>query len=129
MRYEVLTGLSCGQLHELSARIFQRAGDVTRPGGRPAGIGLVRSVSMVVTLMRKNITQEVAGAVFRVSPAHGQPPLGPAAAADPGRGAGCVPHRARSPGRERCWQTAPCARSGTGPRSRACSPPRPDTPA
>ena len=67
MRYEVLTGLSCGQLHELSARIFQRAGDVTRPGGRPAGIGLVRSVAMVVTLMRKNITREMAGAISRIS--------------------------------------------------------------
>jgi len=64
LRYETL---SYGQLHELSARIFQRAGDVTRPGGRPAGIGLVRSVAMVVTLMRKNITQEIAGAIFGVS--------------------------------------------------------------
>ena len=40
-----------------------------RPGGRPAAIGLFRSVAMVVTLMRKNITQEVAGAVFGVSQA------------------------------------------------------------
>ena len=67
MRYEALTGLSYGQLHELSARICQRAGDVTRPGGRPAGIGLVRSVAMVVTLMRKNITREMAGAISRIS--------------------------------------------------------------
>jgi len=69
LRHEVLTGLSYGQLHELAARIFQRAGDVVRVGGRPAAIGLFRSVAMVVTLMRKNITQETAGAIFGVSQA------------------------------------------------------------
>ena len=69
MRYEVLTGLRYEQLHQLSLRILGRAGDVVRPGGRPAAIGLFRSVAMVVTLMRKNITQEVAGAVFGVSQA------------------------------------------------------------
>jgi DDE superfamily endonuclease/Helix-turn-helix of DDE superfamily endonuclease len=67
LRYETLTGLSCGQLHELTARILQRCGDVVRAGGRPAGIGLLGSVAMVVTLMRKNITQEAAGAIFGVS--------------------------------------------------------------
>ena len=69
MRYEVLTGLRYEQLHQLSLRILGRAGDVVRPGGRPAAIGLFGSVAMVVTLMRKNITQEVAGAVFGVSQA------------------------------------------------------------
>ena len=69
MRYEVLTGLRHEQLHELSLRILGRAGDVVRRGGRPAAIGLLGSVAMVVTLMRKNITQEVAGAVFGVSQA------------------------------------------------------------
>lgn len=69
MRYETLTGLRHEQLHELSARVAERAGDVVQPGGRPAGIGLFRSVAMVVTLMRKNITQEVAGAIFGVSQA------------------------------------------------------------
>ena len=69
MRYEVLTGLRHEQLQELSLRVLGRAGDVVRAGGRPAAIGLLGSVAMVVTLMRKNITQEVAGALFGVSQA------------------------------------------------------------
>jgi len=99
LRYEVLTGLTYGQLHELSARIWERAGDVVRPGGRPAGISLVRSAARVVTLMRKNITQEMAGAIFGVS----QPtvsrrwdllrPLIGAVLAD------CVPHPAEIAGK------------------------------
>jgi DDE superfamily endonuclease len=67
LRYETLTGLGYGQLHELAARIWQHAGDVVRDGGRPAAVGLVRSVALVVTLMRRNMTQEAAGAVFGVS--------------------------------------------------------------
>jgi hypothetical protein len=69
LRYEVLTGLRHEQLQELSLRIRGRAGGVVRAGGRPAAIGLLGSVAMVVTLMRKNITQEVAGALFGVSQA------------------------------------------------------------
>jgi len=61
LRYETLTGLSHGQLGELAARITAVTGDVVRPGGAPAAIGLFKSVAMVVTLMRKNLTQEVAG--------------------------------------------------------------------
>ncbi len=64
LRYETLTGLSGGQLAELAARITARLGDVVRPGGAPAATGLFRSVALVVTLMRKNLTREVAGAVF-----------------------------------------------------------------
>jgi hypothetical protein len=67
LRYEVLTGMRYDQLHELTARIWQHTGDIVRPGGRPAAIGLFPSVVMVVALMRKNITQEVAGAIFGVS--------------------------------------------------------------
>jgi hypothetical protein len=67
LRYETLTGLSHGQLAELAARITGRLGDVVRPGGAPAAIGLFRSVAMVVTLMRRNFTQEAAGAVFGCS--------------------------------------------------------------
>jgi hypothetical protein len=67
LRYEVLTGLRHEQLHELALRIHERSGDVTRPGGRQAAIGLLGSVAMVVTLMRNNITQEAAGAIFGVS--------------------------------------------------------------
>lgn len=67
MRYETLTGLSYGQLHELTARVAGRLGEIVRPGGRPAATGLSGSVAMVVTLMRKNITQEAAGAIFGCS--------------------------------------------------------------
>jgi hypothetical protein len=35
--------------------------------GRPYALGLFRSVTMVVALMRKNVTQELAGAIFGVS--------------------------------------------------------------
>ncbi len=67
LRYEAITGLTRGQLAELSARVAPVIGDVAAPGGRPAAIGLFRSVAMVVALMRKNLTQDVAGAFFRVS--------------------------------------------------------------
>jgi len=64
-----MTGLSRGQLAELAARVAAVIGDVVRPGGAPAAIGLFRSVAMVVTLMRTNITQQVAGGIFAVSQA------------------------------------------------------------
>ncbi len=67
LRYETLTGLSRGQLAELTGRIAGVLADVVQPGGAPAVIGLFKSVAMVVTLMRKNLTQEVAGAVFGCS--------------------------------------------------------------
>src|SRR5260370_38065880 len=67
LRYETLTGLSHGQLAELAARITGLPADVVQPGGAPAAIGLFRSVAMVVTLMRENLTQEVAGAIFGCS--------------------------------------------------------------
>jgi len=67
LRYETLTGLSRGQLAELAARITGLLADVVQPGGAPAAIGLFGSVAMVVTLMRKNLTQEVAGAIFGCS--------------------------------------------------------------
>ncbi|WP_406292133.1 transposase family protein [Embleya sp. NBC_00896] len=40
---------------------------VVKPGGRPAAIGLYQSVMLVLCLMRQNLPQEVAGAVFGVS--------------------------------------------------------------
>lgn len=67
LRYEAITGLTRGQLAELTARVAGVIGDVAAPGGRPAAIGLLRSVAMVVALMRKNLTQDVAGAFFGVS--------------------------------------------------------------
>ena len=67
MDYEVLTGLSAGQLLVLAMRCRELIGDVVRPGGRPAVIELCRSVGLVVFLMRRNPVQVVAGAVFGVS--------------------------------------------------------------
>ena len=49
-----MTGLRPGQLTELAARVAAAIGDVVRPGGSPAVIGLYRSAAMVVTLMRTN---------------------------------------------------------------------------
>lgn len=66
MRYEATTGLTDGQLTELTARV----GEIIDPlvsAGRPYALGLFRSVAMVVALMRTNITQEFAGAIFGVS--------------------------------------------------------------
>src|SRR5919201_3626707 len=61
-----MTGLSDGQLTELVARVHQVHGELISRG-RPYALGLFRSVAMVVALMRKNITQEFAGAIFGVS--------------------------------------------------------------
>lgn len=67
LRYEAMTGLDDGQLTELVARVHVVCGDRFVSGGRPVALGLFRSVVMVVCLLRKNLTQEVAGAVFGVS--------------------------------------------------------------
>ena len=56
-------GADARQLGELSARVAVVIGDITRS----AAIGLYRSVAMVAALMRKNLTPEVAGAIFGVS--------------------------------------------------------------
>src|SRR5919201_2645009 len=61
-----MTGLSDGQLTELVARVHQVHGELISRG-RPYALGLFRSVAMVVALMRKNITQVFAGAIFGVS--------------------------------------------------------------
>jgi hypothetical protein len=50
-------GLRQGQLAQLAARVAAAIGDVVRPGGSPAVIGLYKSVAMVVTLMRANVTR------------------------------------------------------------------------
>jgi len=57
--YEVLTGLSAGQLLVLTARCRELIGDVVLPGGRPPVIDLCRSVGLVVFLMRRNPVQAV----------------------------------------------------------------------
>jgi hypothetical protein len=64
---DVLTGLTAGQRLILFGRCRELLNDVVRPGGRPPVIGLYRSIALVVCLMRKNVTQEFAGAIFGVS--------------------------------------------------------------
>jgi hypothetical protein len=66
LRFQAMTGLSDGQLGELVARVHHAHGELISRG-RPYVLGLFRSVAMVVALMRKNITQEFAGAIFGVS--------------------------------------------------------------
>jgi hypothetical protein len=62
-----MTGLDDGQLTDLVARVHVVCGDTFVSRGRPIALGLFRSVAMVVCLMRKNVTQDFAGAVFGVS--------------------------------------------------------------
>ena len=67
MRYEAMTGLSNEQLTELVARVHAARGGGFTSRGRPYALGLFRSIAMVVCLMRTNITQVFAGAIFGVS--------------------------------------------------------------
>lgn len=67
MDLDVLTGLSAGQRLLLVSRCAQLCGQIAKPGGRPPALGPYKSVAMVVCLMRKNLTQEMAGAIFGVS--------------------------------------------------------------
>lgn len=66
LRYKAITGLTEGQLSELTARVHEVVGDLSS-GGRPYVLGLFKSVAMVVALMRRNLVQDVAGAFFGVS--------------------------------------------------------------
>jgi len=69
LQYEAMTGLNDGQLTDLVARLHGLCGDMFVSAGRPPALGLFRSVALVVCLIRKNVTQEFAGAVFGVSQA------------------------------------------------------------
>ena len=64
-----MTGLNDEQLTDLVARLHGLCGDKFVSPGRPPALGLFRSVALVVCLIRKNVTQEFAGAVFGVSQA------------------------------------------------------------
>jgi hypothetical protein len=66
LRYKAITGLSDGQLTELTARVHDRIGALTSTG-RPYALGLFKSVVLVVALLRRNLVQEVAGEFFGVS--------------------------------------------------------------
>lgn len=69
MRYEAMTGLSAEQLTELVARVHTARGSGFTSVGRAYALGLFGSVALVVCLMRKNVTQAFAGAIFGVSQA------------------------------------------------------------
>ena len=69
LQYEAMTGLNDGQLTDLVARLHGLCSDKFVSAGRPPALGLFRSVALVVCLMRKNVTQEFAGAIFGVSQA------------------------------------------------------------
>src|SRR3954452_18818124 len=61
-----MTGLNDEQLTDLVARLHELCGDKFVSAGPPLALGLFRSVALVVCLMRKNVTQDFAGAVFGV---------------------------------------------------------------
>jgi hypothetical protein len=66
LRYAGMTGLDGEQLTELTARVHARLGGFSS-NGRPFALGLFGSVVLVVALLRENLTQAFAGAVFGVS--------------------------------------------------------------
>ena len=68
MEYDVLTGLTTGQLHKLSLLVMQEIGSLVKACARePPTVGLLDSVVMVVMLMRRNATQATAAAHFHCS--------------------------------------------------------------
>jgi hypothetical protein len=69
LRVQAITGLTMEQLTELTRRVHALIGDVVRSGGRPAAVGLLHSVALVVYLLRHNVTQDVAAERFGVSQA------------------------------------------------------------
>lgn len=71
MRVEAITGLVKEQVDEVVARVAGHlgTGEIARPGGRPAALGLYDSVVLVIHLLRRNPVQHVAAAFFHVSQA------------------------------------------------------------
>jgi len=67
LRYEAMTGLNNEQLTELVSRVHAARGGGFASRGRPYALGLFGSVALVVCVMRRNITQAFAGAIFGVS--------------------------------------------------------------
>ena len=63
-----LTGLTAGQLSFLAILVNKEIGPLTDPDAkRPPAVGLLDSIMIVVMLMRRNVTQRVAGAIFGCS--------------------------------------------------------------
>jgi len=56
LRLQSMTGLTDGQLTELVARVRGVCAVGFTSRGRPYALGLFRSVTMVVAVMRKNLT-------------------------------------------------------------------------
>jgi hypothetical protein len=71
VRVAAITGLSTEQVAELTKRVTRHLGtsDLARPGGRPCALNLYWSIVLVVHLLRKNPTQDVAAAFLNVSQA------------------------------------------------------------
>jgi DDE superfamily endonuclease len=69
LRYEAMTGLRTEQLTELVIRVHAALDGEFVSRGRPFALGLFGSVALVVCLLRTNITQAFAGAIFGVSQA------------------------------------------------------------
>ena len=68
MEYQALTGLSWGQLTRLSILVYAEIRSLTKENAKkPPAVGLLDSVAMVVMLMRRNVTQAVAGGIFGCS--------------------------------------------------------------
>src|ERR671916_294007 len=67
LRYEAMTGLNHEQLTELVTRVHAVRGGGFSSRGRPYALGLFGSVALVMCVMRKNITQAFAAAIFGVS--------------------------------------------------------------
>jgi hypothetical protein len=65
--YEAMTGLRTEQLTDLVTRVHAAVDGEFVSRGRPYGLGLFGSVALVVCLLRTNITQVFAGAIFGVS--------------------------------------------------------------
>jgi hypothetical protein len=66
--YYPLTGLSLGQLVQLHILVLGEIGTLTKPGAKkPPKVSLFDSLAMVVMLMRRNVTQAAAGAIFGCS--------------------------------------------------------------
>jgi hypothetical protein len=123
-----MTGLSDEQLTELVTRVHAVRGGGLTSRGRPYALGLFRSVALVVCLMRTNITQAIAAALFEVSQATVsrrwdllRPLIGQVLAE-------FVPHPSEVGEREPCWWTARSVPPGTGGIFPICIRPRPATP-
>jgi hypothetical protein len=68
LKYKALTGLTWGQLARLATMVAEVTGPLARPGAKkPPAVDFFHSVAMVVMLMRRNVTQEVAGGIFGCS--------------------------------------------------------------